>query len=124
MPPDDVLRQPQPLPQRADLVLEQVAQRLDEREGQILGQSADVVVELDRGGRAVGRAAAFDHVGIEGPLGEELGPFDPGGLVGETLDEGVADPPPLLLRIDHPGQGRQEPLLRMDHVQVGLEMIA
>ena len=92
MPPDDVFRQAEPQPQGADLVLEQVAERLDEREGQVLGQSAHVVVQLDRGGRAVGRTAAFDHVGIERSLGEELGPFDPRGLVGKTLDEGVPDP--------------------------------
>ena len=48
-------------------------ERLDQLEGQVLGQSAHVVVQFDRGGRAVGRAAAFDHVGIERALGEEIG---------------------------------------------------
>ena len=58
--------------------------------------------------------------GYKRALGEELGPFDPGGLVGKTLDEGVPDPPPFLLRIGHAGQGRQESVLGLDHVQVGL----
>jgi hypothetical protein len=39
----------------ADLVLEQRPQRLDERELQVVGQAADVVVALDVGGA---RAAA------------------------------------------------------------------
>ena len=69
------------------------------------------------------RAAALDHVGIERALGEEPGAFDLGRLVGETLDEGVADPPPLFLRIDHAGQRRQELVLGLDHVQVGLEVV-
>ena len=111
-------------PQPADFVLEQIAQRLDQLEAQVLGQPADVVVQLDRGGRAVAAAAAFDHVGIERALGQESGAFDLGGLVGEALDEGMADPPALLLRIGHAGQRRQEPVLGLDHVQIGLEVVA
>ena len=53
MPPDDVLGQAELQPQPADFVLEQIAQRLDQLEAQLLGQAADVVVQLDRGGRAV-----------------------------------------------------------------------
>ncbi len=40
----------------------------------------------------------------------------------KTFDKRVADPPPLLLRFGHPPQRRQELLLRLDHVQVGLEV--
>ena len=124
MPPDDVFRQPELQTQRADLVLEQIAERLDQLEGQILGQSADVVVQLDRGGRSVGRAAALDHVGIERSLGQEAGPCDLRRLVGKALDEGVADHPPLLLRLDRAGQRGQKLLFRLDHVQIGLEVVA
>ncbi len=63
------------------------------------GQPADVVVVLDRGGRAVGRAAALDHVGIERALGEEAGVRDRLRLVAEHVDERVADPHPLFLRV-------------------------
>ena len=69
------------------------------------------------------RAAAFDHVGIERALGQELGALDLGRLVGKALDEGVADPPPLFLRIGHAGQRRQELVLGLDDVQVGLEVV-
>ena len=59
MPPDDVLGQAELQAQRADFVLEQVAQRLDQLEAQVRGQAADVVVQLDRGGRAVGARRRF-----------------------------------------------------------------
>ena len=109
-------------PQLAHFVFEQIAQRLDQLKAQVLRQAADVVVQLDRGGRAVGCGAAFDHVGIERSLGEEMGPFDPRRLVGEALDERMPDPPPLLLRIGDAGQRRQKFVLGMHHVQIGLEV--
>ena len=65
-------------------------------------------------------AAALDHVGIERALGEELRPFDLGRLVGKAVDEGVADPPPLLLRVGDAGEHLEKPVLGLDHVQVGL----
>ena len=70
------------------------------------------------------RAAALDHVGIERALGEEPGVFDLRRLVGKALDEGMADAAALFLRIDHAGQRRQKLVFRLDHVQVGLEVIA
>ena len=48
--PDDVLGQAQVLADHADLVLEEVAQGLDQLEAELGGQAADVVVELDVGG--------------------------------------------------------------------------
>ncbi len=66
------LGQPEHLAERADLVLEQIAQRLDEFEAELLRQPADVVVQLDvrRGARVA--VPALDDVGIERALGEEL----------------------------------------------------
>ena len=84
MPPDDLLRQAQLQAELAHFVLEQVAQRLDQLEAKFFGQAADVVVQLDGGGGAVGGGAAFDHVGIERALGEELGVVDRGGFVVEA----------------------------------------
>ena len=71
MAPNDLVRQPQLQTQPANFVLEQVAQRLDQFKAQVLRQSADVVVQLDRGGRPIGRGATFDHVGIKRALGQE-----------------------------------------------------
>ena len=70
----------------ADLVLEQVAQRLDQLQRHVLGQPADVVVALDHGGRAVG-AAALDEVGVQRALDEELGLGQPAGVLLEDADE-------------------------------------
>ena len=66
------------------------------------------MVQLDRGGRAVGRGAAFDDVGIERALRQKLGTGDLGGFVAEAIDECVADSAALLLRIGDAGQGPQE----------------
>ena len=125
MPPDDVVGQAQLPAQPPHLVLEQVPQRLDQLEPQVLGQSAHVVVELDRGGRSVAGAAAFDHVGIKRSLGQEMGPLDPGRLVGKTLDEGMADPPSAFpADWSLPANAARKLSSRLDHVQVGLEMVA
>ena len=112
MPPDDFFRQAELQAQLADFVLEQIAQRLDQLEAQLLRQAADVVVQLDRRRRAVGRGAAFDHVGIERALGQKLGVLDLGRFVVEALDERVADAPALFLRIGDAGQRRRETGLR------------
>ena len=102
MPPDDVLRQAEFQAELPHFVFEQIAQRLDQFKAEFLGQSADVVMQLDRGGRAVRCRAAFDHVGIERALGQEVGVLDLGGFVREALDEGVADAAAFLLRLVDP----------------------
>jgi hypothetical protein len=60
--------------ERAHLVLEQFAQRLDELHVHALGQAADIVVRLDRHRRAAGEGHALDHVGIERALRQEIAP--------------------------------------------------
>ena len=77
--------------QRPDLVLEQFAQRLDELHVHALGQAADIVVRLDGDRRAAGERDAFDHVGIERALGQELGAADLLRLLLEHVDEVLAD---------------------------------
>ncbi len=101
MAPDQGVRQTQLEPQPADFVLEEIAQRLDQLEAQLLGEPAHVVVDLDRRGGPVGLAAAFDHVGIKRSLGQKARAGDRPCLVAEDVDEDVADPPPLFLRVDH-----------------------
>ena len=120
VPPDQRVGQAELDAQPADLVLEQVAQRLDQLEAELLGQAADVVVDLDRRRRPVGLAAALDHVGVERPLGQEVGAGDRAGLVAEDLDERMADPPALLLRLGHAVEGLEERLGRVDDPQLGV----
>ena len=69
LPPDQFLRQAEGFAQSAHFVLKEHAQGLDQfGEAQFLGQTAHVVVALDDGG--VGALAAFDHIGVNGALGE------------------------------------------------------
>ncbi len=58
---DGARRQPELAAERTDLVLEELPQRLDEPELHVLGQSADVVMRLDRDGFALD-GDALDHV--------------------------------------------------------------
>ena len=114
---NDFLRQPQFAADRAHLVLEQQAQRLDELELQVVGQAADVVVALDV--RRAGAAAGLHDVGVERALHQEL---DLGIVASarqriphrtlERADELPADDLALALRVGDPGQRLQEPCLR------------
>ena len=72
VPPDDVLRQAEVFAYASHLVFEQVAQRLDKLEAELLGQAADVVVQLDVCRRVAVFRAGLDDVGIERALGEEF----------------------------------------------------
>ena len=70
---DEGFRQAEFAAERAHLVLEQFAQRLDQLHVHALGQAADIVVRLDRDRRAAAEGDAFDHVGVERALGQKLG---------------------------------------------------
>ena len=85
--PTKCFGQPQLAAQRAHLVLEQLAQRLDQLHVHPLRQAADVVVRLDRHRRAAGERHALDHVGIERALRQELGAAELLGLLVEHVDE-------------------------------------
>ena len=73
------------------LVLEQLAQRLDQLQLHVLGQAADVVVALDDMRLAGLAAGGFDHVRIDRALREEVDVLELGGLLVEHLDEQPAD---------------------------------
>ena len=87
MPPDDVLGQAQHFADSADFVFEEIAEGLDQLEAELFGQAADVVMEFDVGGGAGVAVAAFDHVGIERALREEVGVLDRLGFALEDVDE-------------------------------------
>ena len=98
----------------AHLVLEQFAQRLDQLEVHVIRQAADVVVRLDDLGLAGLGAGGFDHVRVDGALGQPFDVLDPAGLVVEDLDEGVADDLALLLRVGDAGEPAEKALLGVD----------
>ena len=77
MPIHHLARQPELNAEPAHLVLEQLAQRLEQLQVHLFGKAADVVVALDHVRFARLRAGRFDHVGVDRPLRE---PADPGEL--------------------------------------------
>ena len=92
----DLLGQPELGAHLPDLVLEQVAERLDELELHLLGEPADVVMALDVGR---GARAALDHVRIEGALDEEPCVSVLARDLLEDADELLADRAALLLGV-------------------------
>ena len=101
MPPDDLSRQAELLPDRPDFVLEQGADGFHQRKSKVFGQTADVVVALDV--RGTFSPAGLDDVGIEGALNEEVDVLSLGDDLSRRLlehaDELLADDLALLLGI-------------------------
>jgi hypothetical protein len=99
---DEIFRQLQLAAQLTDLVLEEHPQRLDDLlEIHIVRQAAHVVVALDGGGVA---EAGFDHVGVDGALGQIVDLADLLGLLLEDADELLADDLALALRLGDAGE--------------------
>ena len=115
--------------ERAHLVLEQFAQRLDELHVHALGQAADIVVRLDRHRGAAGERDAFDHVGIERALRQELDGTAPvrGDLRRlrlERLDEQAADGLALRLGVGDAGERGEESVAGFDVDQRDVVVVA
>ena len=91
----------------AHFVLEQHAQRLHDLQLHLFRQAANVVVALDLGGDA-GDAGAFDHVGVNGALGQPAGALYGACIFVEGLYEQPADDLPFCLGLGNAGQRRQE----------------
>ena len=123
MPADDRLRETELAADLAHLILEQLSQRLDEGELHVRLEPADVVMRLDRHRRAAMRRCGLDDVGIERPLHEELRVVARRrGRIFEDIDEGVADPSPLLLGIFDPRECRQKAVRCVDGDQLDPKM--
>ena len=75
----------------ADFVLEQFAQRLDQLHVHPRGQAADIVVALDRDRWPAGEGHAFDHIGVERALREEIRAADFLRFFLKHVDEFAAD---------------------------------
>ena len=113
---DHVVRQAQFLADDANLVLEEQLDGLDELELKVFGETAHVVVGLDRTG--------FDDVRVDGALRQEADAVQLAGLFLEHADEFRADDLTLLLGIRHAGQLVQEAVDGIDINQVGLKFVA
>ncbi|KAI3482194.1 hypothetical protein L1887_55164 [Cichorium endivia] len=143
MPAHQMRRNAQQTPKRTHLVLEQLAQRLDQLELHVLQQTTDVVVRLDRRRRTLERDA-LDHVRIQRALEEVLelalgllrlacrerrrllvlGLLLQLGHLGlKHVDEGVADDLALLLRVLDVLELGEELLRGVDDGEVDAEVL-
>jgi len=128
---DDVVGHAEVAADAADLVLEEVAQWLDELELHVRGQAADVVVALD-GLRRTFDAGGLDDVGVERALDEPGDLFalmfgrveDLLGFVIEDADELVADSLALLLGIGDLGERVEEARAGVDGNDLEAELLA
>ena len=111
---DECFRQAELAAERAHLVLEQFAQRLDQAHVHALGQSADVVVRLDGHRRSAGERHALDHVGIERALRQKFRAADLFRFALEHIDEELADGLALLLRVADAGERAEEQVAGLD----------
>ena len=105
----------------AHLVLEQLAQWLDQLQLHALRQPADVVVRLDRRRRAAHRHR-LDDVRIESALREPAHVVERVRRLVEDLDEQVADALALDLGIDDVLQRGEKPLAGVDGADVEAEV--
>jgi hypothetical protein len=108
----------------ADFVFEEVAQWFDQLEAEFGGQAADVVMRFDRGRGTVEVPAALNDIGVESTLGEKAGVSNVAGFVAEDVNEEMANPPPLFLRIGNAILGAEKAVPGIDDMEVGEEMIA
>src|SRR5437762_4983476 len=110
---DKIFGQAELAAEGADLVLEQFAQGLDERQLHARGEAADIVMRLDRHRRAARRADRFDDIGVAGSLRQEFDTADPVRLLVEHIDKGGADRLALMLGIGDPGELLEEQRARV-----------
>ena len=106
--------------QGADLVLEKLAQGLDEFQTHLLRQAADIVVRFDGDRRPARKGHRFDHIRIKRALGQKLGTLDLVGVFLEHIDEQPPNGLALDLGVRNPFQRAKEQVffVGMDQVQV------
>ena len=73
------------------LVLEELAQWLDQLQVHLLGQATDVVMRFDDVRLAGAGAGGFDDVGVDRALSEKADAADPVRFLIEYFDEGTPD---------------------------------
>ena len=120
--PDYRARQTQPGADRAHLVLEKFAQRLDQAEPHARGQTADVVVALDQRRGVVPDRDAFDDVRIERALAEKVGVADRLQRLLEHLNEGAADDLAFAFGVADALEPAEEQRGGVGHAQVDVKM--
>src|SRR5690606_24371222 len=108
----------------ADLILEQLPQRLDELHVHALGKPAHIVMRLDGDRGSAGERNALDHVGIERTLGKEVGAAELFGFFLEDLDEEAPDDLALGLGVGLAFELADEEVFGVDMDQRDIELVA
>src|SRR5690349_7981243 len=111
---DKGFRQAELATERAHLVLEQFAQRLDQFQMHALRKPADIVMRLDCDRWPTGERHAFDHVGIRRALRQKLRAADFLGFGLEHIDEQFADGLALLLGVFDAMERFEKSVLRLN----------
>src|ERR1041385_816403 len=121
MPSDQFRRKAQFPPHRPNLILEQLAERLNQTEVHLCGEASDIVVRLDRvGGPAEG--SGLDDVGVERALAQKADISDRARLLLEDLDKRLSDDLPFLFGVGDSLQLPEKSLCRVHVVET--EMVA
>ncbi len=110
--------------QRANLVLEQIAQRFNQLELQVRREPADVVVALDRHGGTADRRRTLDHVRIERALRKKFHFTQFPRLIRKNINECCPNDLSLLLRITDAVETLKEKVLRACNPKINAEMFA
>src|SRR5262249_45040436 len=113
MPADESLRQAELAAERAHLVLEQLAQRLDQLHVHSLGQPADVLMRFYRDRRSAGERHALDHVGVECAPRQKIEAAELLRLRLEDIDEELTDRLALEFGIGDAGKRVEKERLRL-----------
>ena len=106
----------------AHLVLKQLADWLEQFKFHIPGQTSHIVVGFNQGGRIPIDRNAFDDIGIERSLGQEVYIPDLSDLTLENLYEGPADYLALALGIRDPFESLEKLPRSPDHTQIYLKI--
>ena len=114
LPHDHFPGQPQLQTHFPNLILEEVAQRLNQLQLHVFGKAAHVMMSLDSGRVPVVRGFTFDDIRIQGSLGQKLGVAQLRGDFLKNADEFLADGLALGFRVGDSFQPGQEPLGGID----------
>ena len=109
---------------RAHFVLEEFAQGFDQLHIHTLWQAAHIVMRFDRHRRPAGEADAFDHIGIERALREEIRPAQLCRLFLEYGNKFAANKFALFLWVSDTIKARHKAFLGIHHDQRDVVMIA
>jgi hypothetical protein len=123
VPSKNLFRHSQFSADQANLILKQLAQRLDQFQVHLLGQATNIVMALDHS-RWTTHRNRFDHVRIERSLDQVTYVAEAARLFLKHVDEYFTDALPLLLGVDDTFKRREKQLSRANSGDVQLHALS